>query len=40
MTLAPNEQMYEDVTCSNEKDYQHQMPDKPAATDPAKSAKN
>jgi hypothetical protein len=40
MTLAPNEQMYEDVTCSNEKDYQHQMPDKPAAADPGKSARN
>jgi hypothetical protein len=33
MNLVPNEKMYEDVTCSNEKDYEHQVPEKPAATD-------
>jgi hypothetical protein len=33
MNLVPNETMYEDVTCSNEKDYEHELPDKPAATD-------
>lgn len=38
MTLAPNESMYEDVTCSNEKDYEHEVPDKPAATDKSAAA--
>jgi hypothetical protein len=38
MTLVPNEEMYEDVTCSNEKDYQHELPDKPAATDKSAAA--
>lgn len=38
MNLVPNESMYEDVTCSNEKDYEHQMPDKPAATDKSAAA--
>ena len=33
MSLVPKEDMYEDVTCSNEKDYEHELPDKPAATD-------
>jgi hypothetical protein len=40
MTLAPNEQMYEDVTCSNEKDYDHEVPDKPSNSDASKPAKN
>jgi hypothetical protein len=38
MNLVPNEAMYEDVTCSNEKDYEHQVPDKPAATDKSAAA--
>jgi hypothetical protein len=38
MSLVPNETMYEDVTCSNEKDYEHQVPDKPAATDKSAAA--
>lgn len=38
MNLVPNETMYEDVTCSNEKDYEHQVPDKPAATDKSAAA--
>jgi hypothetical protein len=38
MNLVPNESMYEDVTCSNEKDYEHQVPDKPAATDKSAAA--
>jgi len=38
MTLTPNESMYEDVTCSNEKDYEHEVPDKPAATDKSAAA--
>lgn len=39
MNLVPNETMYEDVTCSNEKDYEHQVPDKPAANDKSAAAK-
>lgn len=31
MNLTPNEGMYEDVTCSNEKDLEHEVPDKSAA---------
>jgi len=31
MTLTPNEEMYEDVTCSNEKDITHLVPDQPKA---------
>jgi hypothetical protein len=31
MSLAPDEEMYEDVTCSNEKDFGHLVPDNPAA---------
>ena len=38
MNLVPNESMYEDVTCSNEKDYEHQVPDKPAANDKSAAA--
>jgi hypothetical protein len=38
MSLVPNESMYEDVTCSNEKDYEHEVPDKPAATDKSAAA--
>ena len=38
MTLVPNETMYEDVTCSNEKDYEHELPDKPVATDKSAAA--
>lgn len=38
MTLVPKEDMYEDVTCSNEKDYEHEVPDKPAATDKSAAA--
>ena len=38
MNLVPNESMYEDVTCSNEKDYEHQVPDKPAASDKSAAA--
>ena len=38
MNLVPNESMYEDVTCSNEKDYEHELPDKPAATDKSAAA--
>ncbi len=38
MNLVPNEEMYEDVTCSNEKDYEHELPDKPAATDKSAAA--
>jgi hypothetical protein len=26
------------VTCSNEKDYEHEVPDKPAATDKSAAA--
>jgi hypothetical protein len=29
MSLTPDEQMYEDVTCSNEQDLTHLVPDKP-----------
>lgn len=28
MNLVPNEQMYEDVTCSNERDLEHEVPNK------------
>jgi hypothetical protein len=28
MNLVPNEEMYEDVTCSNEKDLEHEVPNK------------
>ena len=38
MNLVPDESMYEDVTCSNEKDYEHEVPDKPAATDKSAAA--
>jgi hypothetical protein len=38
MNLVPKEDMYEDVTCSNEKDYEHEVPDKPAATDKSAAA--
>jgi hypothetical protein len=38
MSLVPKESMYEDVTCSNEKDYEHEVPDKPAATDKSAAA--
>jgi hypothetical protein len=38
MNLVPKEDMYEDVTCSNEKDYEHELPDKPAATDKSAAA--
>ena len=38
MNLVPNEEMYEDVTCSNEKDYEHELPDKLAATDKSAAA--
>src|SRR5579863_4250927 len=38
MSLVPNESMYEDVTCSNEKDYEHEVPDKPAATNKSAAA--
>jgi len=38
MTLVPNEEMYEDVTCSNEKDYDHEVPDKPAVTNKSAAA--
>jgi hypothetical protein len=38
MSLVPNESMYEDVTCSNEKDYEHELPDKPASTDNSATA--
>jgi hypothetical protein len=38
MSLVPKEDMYEDVTCSNEKDYEHELPDKPAATDKSAAA--
>ena len=38
MNLVPNETMYEDVTCSNEKDYEHQVPDKPAASNKSAAA--
>jgi hypothetical protein len=31
MSLAPDEEFYEDVTCSNEKDFGHLVPDQPAA---------
>ena len=30
MKLVPNERMYEDVTCSNEKDFAHEVPTKSA----------
>jgi hypothetical protein len=29
MKLVPNERMYEDVTCSNEKDFSHVVPKAP-----------
>ncbi len=38
MSLVPNESMYEDVTCSNEKDYDHEVPTKSSENDKSAAA--